>query len=114
MRGKLHIVPLLILLSFVFSLKEFVPTTICVHVKDGIAHFERDHPGTFEGKEKIHIKFLSLSEIKVFKISTEGKSYTVKRPLNIDLSPSIFRKPDLLQKRVESFDSPVRTVRLLI
>lgn len=112
MRSKLSVLLLLVFLFSAFSLKEFVPSTLCIHMKEGVVHLEKDYPQSPDDKEEIHIKL--LSEVKIFKISIEDKSFAVNKPAYVDLNPLAFRKINFTREKVKSFDSPVKTVRLLI
>lgn len=104
---------LIVLLFTVFSLKEFIPNTFCIHPKEGIIHLEKEHPKTFCEKDEVHVKV--LSEIKNLKVQLDlDKSFSFTSPFRISLSFVVLKKQNALPEKSPRRESPIKTVRLLI
>jgi len=104
---------LVVLLLSIFSFREFLPHTLCIHPKEGVIHVEKEHLQSFCEHKEVHVEF--LSKIKNLKFQLDlYKNLPSEQTIRIYLSPVFFKRTKSPPKEVLFKENFVRTVRLLI
>jgi len=113
MTGK--ILSFLLCLGFVLSLstRSLSQDVLCIHIHEGFAHLENEHASFPTQKDEVHLKLLPDLSVKLFKVSLDINTESVKKITPASFSVILKRKPFAVRS-FKSPPNPIRTIRLLI